>query len=71
MGHSERLPTQPQQAAASETVVLYRRAGAVSVPSAERLAICCRMAGFASAFAAEIEDWTAEEWVYGGLRGAA
>ena len=26
---------------------------------------------FAGAFAAEIEDWTAEEWVYGGLRGAA
>ena len=35
------------------------------------LAICCRMVDFASAFAAEIEDWTAEEWVYGGLRGAA
>jgi hypothetical protein len=29
------------------------------------------MADFASAFAAEIEDWTAEEWVYGGLWGAA
>ena len=25
------------------------------------------MVDFASAFAAEIEDWTAEEWVYGGL----
>ena len=29
------------------------------------------MADFASAFAAEIEDWTAEERVYGELRGAA
>ena len=29
------------------------------------------MVDFASAFAVEIEDWTAEEWVYGGLRGAA
>ena len=35
------------------------------------LAICGRMVDFASAFVAEIEDWTAEEWVYGGLRGAA
>ena len=29
------------------------------------------MADFRGAFAAEMEDWTAEEWVYGGLRGAA
>jgi hypothetical protein len=29
------------------------------------------MADFASAFAAEIEDWTAEEWVYDGLWGVA
>jgi hypothetical protein len=35
------------------------------------LAICCRIADFASAFAAEIEGLAAKEWVYGGLRGAA
>jgi hypothetical protein len=29
------------------------------------------MADFGGAFAAEIEGWAAEEWVYGGLRGAA
>eukprot|EP01043_Picozoa_sp_COSAG02_P033254 COSAG02_NODE_2262_length_9317_cov_21.181927_2_plen_125_part_00 len=29
------------------------------------------MVDFGGAFAAEIEGWAAEEWVYGGLRGAA
>jgi len=29
------------------------------------------MVDFASAFVVEIEGWAANEWVYGGLRGAA